>query len=352
MYNKKSWLLGLMTVCLSSLAHAQPLQGISFSHNDWEIVCSNTGTCRAAGYQERDGQEAVSLLLTRKAGAKQAVSGQVTISDFGEEYQPSTLKNIRLYIDGKDHGLVKGDFAQQTTQYLNQTQVDSILKKSRENVQIIFKNQYHLWQVSSDGMTAVLLKMDDFQKRVGTVGALVKKGNHDEAKVLTAQPKIVVKQVKTPSQPIAQLQSDQPEYAKMLARLMSAISADAGGDCSDDYWKDDPRTIHLYRLNDQQQVATMLCWRGAYNQGEGVWLLDNRPGVKQTQFITDQATDFDAGEIFGTQKGRGPADCIATYQWIWDGQKFVQTLDRWSGKCRGIAIGGAWELDLIEAVVQ
>lgn len=353
MHYKISHCIGLLALALSSPIEAKPIQSIDFSHNDWEITCSNTGTCRAAGYQQQDGYEPISLLLTREAGAKKAVSGQVMIADFGEEYEPNTLKNIRLYIDEKDLGQIQGDFAQQSTQRLSAAQVDAILKKSRENVQIVVKNQHHTWQVSSDGMTAVLLKMDDFQKRVDTVGALVKKGKQDESKVLAAQPKIVVKHVKTPAGPILELKPDQPAYQKMLKRLMSATSVEEGGDCSDDYWKDDPRKISLYRLNDQQQLATVLCWRGAYNQGFGVWVLDSRSGVKNhTQFITDQASDFEAGEIYGVQKGRGPGDCIATYQWIWDGQKFVQTLDRWSGMCRGVALGGPWELDRIEAIIK
>lgn len=352
MHYKISHCIGLLALALSSAIYAKPIQGIEFSHNDWELVCSNTGTCQAAGYQEFDGNEPVSLLLVRKAGAKQAVRGQVAIADFGEEYPANSLKNIRLYIDDKDQGLINGDFSQKTVLDLSQPQVDAILKKSRENVSIVLKNQHYHWQVSSDGMTAVLLKMDDFQKRVGTTGALVKKGTLDESKVLAAQPKFVVKHVKTPAKPIREIKPDQPAYQKMLERLMTATSKDHGDDCSDEYWKDDPRTIQLYRLNDQQQIATMLCWRGAYNEGLGVWLLDNRSGVNQTQLITDQATEFNSGEIYGSQRGRGPADCIASYQWIWDGQKFVQTLDRWSGKCRGLALGGVWELDRIEAIVK
>jgi hypothetical protein len=54
-------------MALSSTSFAQEIKGISFSHQDWEIYCSNTGTCRAAGYQNEDGQnEPASVLLTRK----------------------------------------------------------------------------------------------------------------------------------------------------------------------------------------------------------------------------------------------------------------------------------------------
>ncbi|MBY0239227.1 MAG: DUF1176 domain-containing protein [Burkholderiaceae bacterium] len=35
-----------------ALAGATGFTGIYFQHHDWEMACDNTGTCRAAGYQE------------------------------------------------------------------------------------------------------------------------------------------------------------------------------------------------------------------------------------------------------------------------------------------------------------
>ena len=54
------------------------LQGLYFQHQDWELACDNTGTCRAAGYQSDDNfEQPISMLLTRQAGAKTAVQGQL-----------------------------------------------------------------------------------------------------------------------------------------------------------------------------------------------------------------------------------------------------------------------------------
>lgn len=63
-------------------AFAQPIQGISFSHLNWEVYCSNTGTCRAAGYQDDNHQDyPASILLTRKAGAQQALQVDFALSN-------------------------------------------------------------------------------------------------------------------------------------------------------------------------------------------------------------------------------------------------------------------------------
>lgn len=347
---KTTCLLGLGVVLFSTTVAAQAIEGIEFRHHDWELFCSNTGTCQAAGYQESDGEQAVSILLTRKAGPNQAVQGRVAIGDYEETEDSSRLKNLQFYVNGQPYGKINGDFSQSTTLALTKTQVDALLRQSKSDADIIIKNQNYQWQVSSKGMTAALLKMDDFQGRVGTVGALVKKDSNNESKVLVAQPKLIVKKVLTQKTAVV-LKPDHADYDKMLKRILTALPAEQTGDCDAKYFNDEPRDIELYSLGDKRQLAMTLCWRGAYNAGFGAWLLDDRQGQK-TQFITDQATDFDRGELSGAHKGRGMGDCWVSYQWIWNGQDFVQTVDRWSGMCRMVAAGGVWELDRIEAIVK
>lgn len=348
---KASCSLGLSMLLLSSVVTAKGLQGIEFHHHDWEMVCSNTGTCQAAGYQEDNGEQPVSILLTRKAGANQAVRGEVAIGDYEGELKANQLKNIELYVNDRSYGLIQGDFNQSATLALSKTQVNAILQQSKKDAQIVFKNQYLNAQVSSKGMTAVLLKMDEFQHRVGTIGALIKKGPENESKVLAAQPMLVVKQVHTAKQATRVLKADHPDFAKLKQRLLAVMPAQEREYCDGAYLEDNERDIELYSLGNKRQLALMLCWRGAYNEGLGAWLLDDRQGQK-TQFITNQASEFDQGELYGSQKGRGLGDCWVSYQWIWDGQSMVQTLDRWTGMCRMIAAGGAWELDKIETVVK
>ena len=104
------------------------------------------------------------------------------------------------------------------------------------------------------------------------------------------------------------------------------------------------------KLNNQKVMAMTPCWRGAYNEGSGIWMLDE--AFKKAEFVTDQASDYEAGIIHSAQKGRGIGDCWASAEWVWNGQHFIQTVDRWSGMCKGIAAGGVWNLDLIDAVVK
>lgn len=205
-------------------------------------------------------------------------------------------------------------------------------------------------------MTAVLLKMDDFQKRIGTVGALVKKGSTNETKVLMPEPKLLVKRIKTSNKPYLTLQPKNKQYQAIHRSLMTAKpNPKEDGFCEGIYGGNsdgaEPQKIELYKLTNKKVLATTLCWRGAYNEGYGAWVLDESLNGK-AMFVTESASDFDSGIISSAQKGRGIGDCWASEEWVWDGKSFVHTKDMWTGMCKGLAAGGVWELDRIESVVK
>ena len=342
---------------VSSFVFADVIQGTSFSNQEWEIYCSNTGTCRAAGYQDDLTQDMpASILLTRKAGAKQAVQAEFALSDYDQSLDKKKLKNIHFYINGKDLGVIHLNGTNEPLMgTLNAKQVNGLLQQVKKNVKIVFKNMHYSWQVSDAGMTAALLKMDDFQKRIGTVGALVKKGSVNEAKVLTPQPKLLVKKVKTATKPYLTLQPNAKSYKALHTILLVAQPElqDGHAFCEGIYTEQGatPQAIELYKLSNHKVLATTLCWRGAYNEGYGAWVI-NESLKGKVNFVTESASEFGDGEIGSSQKGRGVGDCWAMSEWIWDGKTFVQSIDRWSGMCKGLAAGGVWNLDLIESVVR
>mgnify|MGYP003488636635 FL=1 len=78
----------------------------AFEHEDWQLVCDNTRTCRVAGYQRDDADMPVSVLFIRKAGAGAAVEGRVMLGDSWQDSVLGTLParfRVVLWIDGKAH---------------------------------------------------------------------------------------------------------------------------------------------------------------------------------------------------------------------------------------------------------
>ncbi len=351
---KRSALISLAT--FASLSQVYAMQGLSFQHGEWQIICSNTGTCQAAGYQADDSKGLpASILLTRKAGPAQQVNAEFVLAgEYGEDLSPNHIQNIRFYINNKDLGPLTYDDAEGPLKgALSATQRDALLKQAQKSVKIEFANGHYLWRVSDQGMTASLLKMDDFQKRVGTVGALIKKGSASEAKVLAAQAPLQLSKVKTADHPYMTLERQDPRYAELHQTLMAAhVAGKDEGFCEGVYEEDgtQPQAIELYKLSHNKVLATTLCWRGAYNAGSGAWVLDQ--DLKgDAYFITDSLTDVEAGQISATHKGRGLGDCWGGERWTWTGEKFVLSSDWHSGQCKGIP-GGAWQLERIESDVK
>ena len=346
-------LLSSLSIYAVPTLAAQP--HVSFTHGEWEIYCTNTGTCRAAGYQLDEGDHVpASMLLTRQAGANQIVNADIVLSIHHEDMLEEYLKNIHFYLNGKDLGKV--NFLNDDVVLmgkLNPSQVQALLKNPQQANQIVFKNSKYIWQISDKGMTAVLLKMDDFQQRIGTTGALVRKGKLSEHKVLAAQPKLQVKKIVIPESAFKVVQPDQPEYALLAKKLAASLQKD--GMCEGDFTansdKNQKESISLYKLNDQQVLATSLCWRAAYNEGYGAWVINKNFSGTAT-FISDSVSGIASGQLYSWQKGRGIGDCIASSVWTWNGKAFILTEDRWSGMCKGLTIGGVWSLDLIEAQIK
>src|SRR5690606_16927615 len=75
-------------------------------------------------------------------------------------------------------------------------QVPGLLQELLKNEEASVSAGKQRWTLSLAGATAVLLKMDEAQGRIGTPGALVRRGTRPESSVLPALPAPVVKGVK------------------------------------------------------------------------------------------------------------------------------------------------------------
>jgi len=318
----------------------------AFNHQDWEIACDNTGTCRAAGYGPDDGANGFSLLLERKGGPGTEVDGRLRFGGFDDAQAPQGV--LRLQVNGKDLGrLADAADDDDDVRVLRREQVTALLKALPGRATIVVRDgNGRTWPISAAGASAVLLRMDDVQGRLGTPGALmrsgIRAGSRPESAVPAARPAPVI--ARAP----ALVASRAPDAA--LANdggLRAALRATLGADqeCTglqEDHGDVSP--LEVQRLDTRHVLVAVSCWRGAYNEGIGFWVASDSPPW-QPALVTLDASDFDHGTatVSAVQKGRGLGDCLWSARWRWDGAQFQRAHEQTSGMCRGFA-GGAWDM--------
>lgn len=329
-------------------------EGFYFAHHDWEIACDNTRTCRAAGYHSDDSSDMrVSVLLTRNAGPGTPVKGELMLGQYGDDDPdlsalPEKLTLV-LRINGKKTGslsMKKTSLVADLPSQLTAALLGALVKKST----IELTHGDMRWQLSDAGATAVLLKMDEFQGRIGTPSALVKKGTKSEASVRAAVPAPVLT---TPLPPKPQ-EGDATFVARNGVALVQVLQAATNqDDCGDlfDVEKGEPQ-LESVRMSDTQVLVSTRCWLAAYNFGYGHWLVNNQSPFSAT-LVTTMADDGTAnGSLSASHKGRGLGDCWSSDEWSWDGRQFVHTQSSSTGQCKLMAPGGAWQLPTIVTDVR
>jgi hypothetical protein len=320
------------------------LPSTTFSHKDWELACDNTRTCRAAGYHKEDDGPNATILLTRAAGPNQPIKVELQLAE--DERRPAPDR-LQMSIDGRAVGTVRPD-PTSSTLTLNEAQVRALLPALLKDGRIAWTGKGSTWTISTAGANAVLLKMDEFQGRLDTPGALVRKGSKSESNVLPPLPAPDIKTgpVSPDKNPIKLTAAQNREIKAALRKTVKE------GDCELlDSTNDTAGELEVRRFTKDKLLASHTCWIAAYNTGDGYWVVDAKPPYSAV-LVTTSATDYDDGVITSFQKGRGIADCVATSTWTWDGRAFAQTSDTTSGMCRQIMPGGAWDLPTLVTRVR
>jgi hypothetical protein len=191
-------------------------------------------------------------------------------------------------------------------------------------------------EISLSGLAAALLWIDDQQKRVGTVTALIGRGDKPASAVPAVPALPVVTAAKRATGPVAK-------------KAPAAVIAKARAVCED---RKLGEPDDVARLDASAVMYSFVCANrsGAYNYFNA--LVIERPGkpvhLAEFKFPRDYgATDHDyfpinAGFDEATQtlstfnKGRGLGDCGSASEWVWDGQAFRMILSKAMPECHGI----------------
>jgi hypothetical protein len=313
--------------------------GIHFTHHDWEVACDNTRTCRAAGYQVDGGEPAVSVLLERAAGPGQPVTATLQLGTYGGAAPRPREHVVTMKIDGRALGPVAVD-PQALTGQLSAAQAQALLAALAGTGKVQWTDGAATWALSGKGATAVLLKMDEFQGRIGTTGALARKGGKAENTVPAPPP---IPEVSPASAGSTDMNLPPAARTALLRELRGTIKADECNALA-------PDLLTVLRLTTTKLLVHMPCWSGAYNEGVAYWVT-NQAAPFAPVLVTLGASGYAAGTISSSQKGRGLGDCRASEEWVWDGRRFALTQAATTGMCRLVAPGGAWHLPTYVAKV-
>lgn len=340
----------LLGSLLAGPASAAASLQVRYEHLDWELACDNTRTCYAAGYHVEEGEPAAaSVLLVRKAGPGVPVTARFQVGTYGEDETAARLSKSNLLtmrINGRAVGTVAVDRDTMIAD-LSRKQTDALVAALAGKATLDWEGGGMHWAVSGKGAAAVLLKMDEFQGRLGTPGALVRKGTRPEALVPPPLAAPIVDAAPVPPATPRKLPREQVRV--LLGELQSAPGGAECEDLADVAKGGNPLTA--VRLSHDKLLVSARCWMGAYNTGSGYWVANAAPPYLPV-LVTTQGTDYVDGVISASHRGRGLGDCRSSDEWVWDGKRFVHTASSTSGKCRLVAPGGAWHLPVLVALVR
>ena len=353
-----SAMMGLLplTSISAHAAYGTPFEGWGFVQDDWQLVCDNTLICRAAGYSE-DGiaSGGASILLT-VIPKQSAIKAQLMLQNVdGVETSPANAwlaqhgSRVVMYLNDKNYGVVELDSGS-LSGVLSANQTQQLLNRAKKNTKIEFRSGQHRWYVSDSGLASVLLKLDESQGRVGTPLALISKNVQPTMMPKSAKPipKIVVAPVYSDEDSNPNIDSTIIDYwrANISNWIISNTDDDLKEECfalnPEEEWSGDGDWT-LTPLDAKYTLASHVCWRGAYNEGIGFWVIDHTNPNKPT-LITYSGGSYDDGQILSGQRGRGLGDCVYLEEWTWNGNNFVNSKAMNTGLCRMIQLGGAWDL--------
>ena len=354
-----SAMMGLLplTSISAHAAYGTPFEGWGFVQDDWQVVCDNTLTCRAAGYADESIFDTPASILLTVIPKKALPIAQI---QFLSQTSDKTYHSAELWLNGKNQGMLQPD-ADGSAYDLTAKQTQHLINNARLNTRIEIRAGGENWSISDKGMSAVLLKLDEVQGRVGTPIALVSQNHTSKQTPKSAKPKPIIKKAFSYSEKENKtLSASKQAYFQVNINKWIDIDAkeligseDDMGDCE----LINPKTEVYQRMQEYgvdrldwtftpvdatHTLASHLCWQGAYNESYGYWLIDNA-NPHSSQLITTAGNDYSDGEIWATHKDRGLGDCWNHAIWVWNGQTFAKSEDSSSGMCRGFA-GGAWDL--------
>ena len=326
--------LGFLLAALAwpVVSHAQ-----TFENKDWQAVCDNTRTCRAAGYSAEGSDAPVSVLFSRASGAGMPVFVELQLGTLDpRSVHPAS---VVMAVAGKPAGSIRVDRNNHAD--LAAPVATALLKSVVAGGGATFTAGKATWRLSGDGAADMLQKVDEVQGRVGRPSALVRKGTLSDRDVAypMAIPRFEASRIAA-----ATLPGDDA----LAVRVLAAIRSDPDCPLLDDGAAQS--RARLWHLDANRLLVTQPCRAAAGDASNGYWTANLRPPY-DARPMTYSGADFDGSTVSVRATAGSAGDCGSAEAWTWNGFRFEQTYAATGGLCRGVKAGGAWELPTLASDV-
>jgi len=327
---------GLVFPVLAALAWPAAAGAQSFEARDWQVVCDNTRSCRAAGYSTEGSDNPASLLLARAAGPGQPVVGELQLGTL--DARAVRPPSVVLAIAGKPAATIRMD--RNNHAELAPPVVAALLRVLVGGGDVVFAAGRTTWRISGNGAVEALQQVDDAQGRGGRPSALVRQGGGSDADVASpmAVPRMDVVRLPT---------SALPGDDALAVRVLAAIRSNPECPLLDDGAAQ--ARARLWHLDANRLLVSQPCRAAGGAAANGYWIANLRPPY-DAKPLTYSGMDYDgSGTIAARQLAGAAGDCGGAQAWSWNGFRFEQSHAATGGLCRGVKAGGAWELPSLVA---
>jgi Protein of unknown function (DUF1176) len=316
---------------------------------DWLAACDNLRTCTAYGFDAdmggyayvrltRDGGADAPLRVTIAVNVQEGAKFKVSFDDPALGGLPAEATAGESNADDDLKRLVISDPKAMETLLASLRKANKLIV-TRIDAPGATASDPAVTEISLNGVVAAMLWIDDQQKRIDTVTALVKRGSKPATAVPPPPTPPVVTAAKIPPGPKAD-------------KAPAAVIAKARAVCED---KTIDESEDATRLAADQVMYWFPCRdkSGAYNFLYALIIDQRGRPLREVEFklprevaaTADGGVEMNMNPGFdeSTQtmslfnKGRGIADCGQSSDWAWDGRGFRLIQSKQMPTCKGVA---------------
>ena len=319
-------LLMLVAAMAATPAPSQPR-----TFGDWTVGCDNGLDCQAVALLPAQQEWSEWLTLRFSRGAAAAARPVVTIGNL--ETAPAALLADGSPLDVRFTSDPDGFIVRAA----DEDALVAALKGAR-SLEVRGPDGAGLGRISLSGASAAMLFMDEAQRRLDTVTALVRTGTRP-ASAMPPPPELPV--VRLPPVPADAPLAFSEARVTALRQEHECTIDEVGG----------PDHLETVQVETGTTLILLACGSGAYNLSSLPLIARSRAGevmvdiapfdhqmgiaAEDRPTLTNAAWDAERRRLQEYSKGRGLGDCGTRADYVWDGSSFRLVHQEQMGECQG-----------------